>query len=273
VQGIATIRTVDALTFVAILVFSFAASSVLVNTAKANWLWDLPDPTPEITIQTPKNQTTYFQNQLPLTVLTTVPFESSITMTYQVDQQAGGNMASSKTDGSEYSATLMSLSEGWHTVNVWAYGENPQGKSGIDTASVTFLVDVVAPVVSVLSPENKTYQTFDLPLNFTLSEKARWIGYSLDEQPPVTVSGNVTLAGLSEGVHSLKVYANDTVGREGSSEAVFFSVKQEPEEIVSNDPAPFPWLPVAAVSVVVAVVVAVAAVVYLKKRKPCKQAS
>ena len=32
-------------------------------------------------------------------------------------------------------------------------------------------------------------------------------------------------------------------------------------------PEPFPWLPVAAVSVVVAAVVAVSAVVYLKKRR------
>jgi hypothetical protein len=266
-QGIITSRTVEALAFVAILAFSFTASTTLVEPAKANWFWDFPDPTPEITLQTPKNQTTYFQNQLPLTVLTTVPFESNITITYQVDHQATVYMARSKIDGSEYSATLTSLSEGWHTVNVVALGENLQGKSGTDTASVTFLVDVAAPVVSVLSPENKTYAVFDLPLNFTLSEEARWIGYSLDEQPPVTVSGNATLAGLSEGQHRLRVYANDTLGRKGSSEAVFFSVKQETEEILVDEPEPFPLLPVATVSVAVAALVAAAAVVYLKKRK------
>lgn len=259
-------KAADAIIFVTILVFSFSASILLVDSAKANWLWDFPDPTPEITIQTPKNQT-YFQNQLSLTVLTTVPFESNIKITYQIDHQADVSMARSKIDGSEYSATLTSLSEGWHTVNVLAYGENNQGKSGMDTASVTFLVDVAPPVVSVLSPENKTYQTFDLPLNFTLSEKANWIAYSLDEQLPVTVSGNTTLAELSEGLHSLTVYANDTVGRKGSSETIFFNVKQEePEDIVMNEPESFPLVPVVAVSVVVSAVVSVAAVVYVKKR-------
>ncbi len=177
-------------------------------------------------------------------------------------------MARSKIDGSEYSATLTSLSEGWHTIKVVALGENLQGKSGTDTASVTFLVDVAAPVVSVLSPKNMTYTAFHIPLNFTLSEEARWIGYSLDGQVPVTVSGNTTLAGISEGVHRLTVYANDSVGRKGSSEAVFFSVKQETKEIFVDEPESFPWLSFATVSLAVAAfVVVVTAVVYSRKRK------
>jgi len=81
----------------------------------------------------------------------------------------------------------------------------------------------VPPIISIFSPENRTYSTTSISLEFTVSKATSWIGYSLDGQTNVTVSGNTTLLGLCDGPHTLVVYANDTAGNMGYS-MVCFSV-------------------------------------------------
>ena len=114
------------------------------------------------------------------------------------------------------------------------------------------------PSVSIASPENKTYDTFDVPLNFTVNESGSQITYSLDGQNNVTAAENTTLTGLSYGEHNITVYATDIAGNIGASETITFTVAKEPE--------PFPT---AIVAVIVASVAVVGAglLVYFKKRK------
>jgi len=78
--------------------------------------------------------------------------------------------------------------------------------------------------ITVLSPENKTYSTSSVPLASTVSELASWIGYSLDNQANVTITGNTTLTELSDGMHNLVVYASDIAGNIGSSSIVYFTI-------------------------------------------------
>lgn len=79
--------------------------------------------------------------------------------------------------------------------------------------------------VSILSPENVTYSSSSsLPLTFTVSSPASWMGYCLDGTANVTVGGNTTLTALSRGSHSVVVYAADTLGIMGISQLVFFTV-------------------------------------------------
>jgi len=82
----------------------------------------------------------------------------------------------------------------------------------------------IPPTISILSPRNTTYTTSSVPLNFTVNVLTSWIGYSLDGQANVTVSGNTTLTGLSGGIHSVTVCANDTSGNMGSSDQVCFTI-------------------------------------------------
>jgi len=91
-------------------------------------------------------------------------------------------------------------------------------------------LDTTPPTISIISPENKTYAVSDVPLTFTVNESTSWIGYSLDGQSNVTITGNTTLPGLSDGTYSLVVYAKDLIGNEGSSEMVYFTI-QSPVEI------------------------------------------
>jgi hypothetical protein len=162
-----------------------------------------------------------------------------------------------------YSTVVKGLSEGWHKITVTASCEYLSEGS----AFVMFMVDTVAPSIAVLSPRNKTYIITEVPLNFNMSEAAKWISYNLDGQKNTTITGNITLPELSFGSHNLTVYANDTVGHLGTSETVYFTITQETEETSAGQPEPFPTFPVAAVSVASLAVVAAGVLVYWKKRK------
>jgi len=87
-------------------------------------------------------------------------------------------------------------------------------------ATVT-VVDTAPPIILILSPQNTTYPTSDVLLNFTVNETTDWMGYCLDGQANVTVTGNTTLTDLPDGTHLLKVYVNDTCGNMGLDEICF----------------------------------------------------
>ena len=99
--------------------------------------------------------------------------------------------------------------------------------------STFFALQTTPPKVSIQSPANQTYDGSSVPLVFSTevfsADKAiNWLSYSLDDESNVTVNGNSTLAGLSNGLHSITVYANDTYGNVSASQAINFTV-QNPE--------------------------------------------
>ncbi len=82
----------------------------------------------------------------------------------------------------------------------------------------------IPPAINVLSPENITYTSSLIPLTLTISETTSWIGYCLDNESNVTITGNTTLTGLTTGVHSIVIYANDTFNNMGASAKIQFTV-------------------------------------------------
>jgi len=87
-----------------------------------------------------------------------------------------------------------------------------------------FVTESEPPVISVLSPENKTYSVTDVPLEYTVNRYFYVTTYSLDGQENVTIIGNTTLTGLSEGPHKIVVYIEDVPGNISSSEIIYFTV-------------------------------------------------
>lgn len=82
------------------------------------------------------------------------------------------------------------------------------------------------PAIHITSPENTTYTTTSIPLNFTVDTPTSWIGYSLDDQSNVTIAGNTTLTNLTDGSHTIMVYATEpTLNSAGASNKVFFTVR------------------------------------------------
>jgi hypothetical protein len=159
---------------------------------------------------------------------------------------------------------LPELPEGPHKLTVYANYErtstNPSFPEFIwDNSTVYFTVDDGhPPVISALSLENKTYSQNALSLNFTTDEPTSWMGYCLDGETNVRVAGNTTLTGLSDGSHSIIVYAKDKAGNVGTSEIVFFTVDTQ---------KPFPKAFVATASGALVAVVVLGLRVYFKKRR------
>jgi len=146
---------------------------------------------------------------------------------------------------------LTGLSEGQHRLHVYA---NDTFGNTASSSPIQFSVDTLPPTVSVFSPENKTYDGSDIRSVVVVSEPFSWLGYSLDGQDNITVTGNVTLAVLQDGSHNITFYAKDTVGNTGTSSTIYFNI------------ALFPTVWVAGVAVTLTIAVA-AAYLLLKRRK------
>jgi hypothetical protein len=115
----------------------------------------------------------------------------------------------------------------------------------------------VPPVVQVVSPENGNYTSGNVSLAFTINKPTTWTGYSLDGQDNLTISGNTTLSELSNGLHNVTVYAEDSFENTGASEPISFNVEL---------PEPFPTLLVVA-SVITVAVIGAGLLFYFKKRR------
>lgn len=107
-----------------------------------------------------------------------------------------------------------------HSVSTLLYIERTEASKHIDLT-----MDVSPPVLSILSPEDETYSADDVSLIFTVNEATSWIGYSLDGQTNVTITGNTTLSDLTDGQHVLIVYAKDAIGNTGASKIVYFNIE------------------------------------------------
>ena len=185
---------------------------------------------PTISILSPENKR-YTVNDVPLTFTVS---KASSWIGYSLDGQSNVTITGNK--------TLTGLSDGIHTVTV--YANDTAGNMGYsETVYFTIQtspVDTTPPSISIVSPENKTYDTTGIPLTFTIDESVLWIAYSLDNKANVSITGNITLHGLSDSSHSVIVYARDTVENIGASEIIHFSIKTQQAE-------PFPTWIVAAI--------------------------
>jgi N-acetylneuraminic acid mutarotase len=116
----------------------------------------------------------------------------------------------------------------------------------------------IRPEISILSPaENQTFNESSFPLVFNVDRTVSLQSYSLDGKANVTLSGNETVGGMRNGLHTITVYVNDTFGNVGASQTINFTVAK---------PEPFPIAVVAAVSVAVILVVAGLLIIFKKHR-------
>jgi N-acetylneuraminic acid mutarotase len=179
--------------------------------------------------------------------------ESSVSLVFTVDKPV--NWIGYSLDGEENvtvtgNFTLTRLSNGLHKVTV--YANDTSGNMGA-SETISFTV-AVPPEIKVVSPVNQTYNESSVSLVFTVNKPVNWMGYSLDGQDNVTVTGNTTISGLANGLHNVTVYARDELENTGASETITFNVE-----------APFPTALVAA-STASAAIIGVGLLLYFKKR-------
>jgi hypothetical protein len=174
-----------------------------------------------------------------------------------------------------YYGNLTNLKDGTHNLTIIAYCDGlevePHGAwarylpYNVSSYLTTFNIDATSPFVSILYPENDSYESnenrLDVTLNFTVNEPVSQLTYSLDGQTNVTVAGNTTLAGLAYGAHNVTVYAWDTAGNTGVSETVTFTIAEKTE------PDSFPTAIVATASGTSLAIIGTGLLVYFRKRK------
>ncbi|MCK4550553.1 MAG: S8 family serine peptidase [Candidatus Aenigmarchaeota archaeon] len=105
------------------------------------------------------------------------------------------------------------------------------------TANTTFYVnitDTIAPNITVILPENKTYGTTTITLNFSFDEEVAWCAYSVNGTANVTIGcGNAINLTVVEGNNNITLFANDTLGNVGFKE-VYFAVDITAPSILLN---------------------------------------
>jgi N-acetylneuraminic acid mutarotase len=131
---------------------------------------------------------------------------------------------------------------------------------GYGTADPSYVspTEINPPKINVTSPINLTYNQSSVPLVFNADKAVNWTSYSLDGQQNITISGITNLTDISNGVHNITIYAQDTFGNIGSSETISFTVAK-------SEPEPFPVVPVASVSILAVALVVAGLLVYHKK--------
>jgi len=143
----------------------------------------------------------------------------------------------------------------WNSNTTW-YATNEQYTPfGYGTPDPSY--DGTAPEITVVSPENKTYYTANVTLDFTVNEPVFSAHYTLDGET-VEISGNTTLAGLAVGAHNVTVSAFDVAGNMGASETVYFTIAE---------PEPFPTVLAATAAGASVAIIAAVLLLYFRRRK------
>jgi hypothetical protein len=127
----------------------------------------------------------------------------------------------------------------------------------VDNQTVYFTV--VSPIQLLM--KNQTYNSTEIPLNFYMNDKVSQITYNLDNQANVTISGNTTLTSLTEGSHSISLYASDADGHWVNFDTATFTIIKPASDANSS------VTPLLLTALIVIVAVAIVSLVYFKKRK------
>jgi uncharacterized delta-60 repeat protein len=139
--------------------------------------------------------------------------DSSATFTCSLD----GATFAACTSPKEYP----SLAEGAHSFSVRA--TDAADNIG-PIASRDFVVDTVAPVITIDTGPNGTVYTNKVTFAFSANEDGTTFACALDDQAFIPCESPTVLTGLSDGSHAFQVEATDLAGNTGSPAARAFTV-------------------------------------------------
>jgi|GEM_PF-2793394 len=138
---------------------------------------------------------------------------------------------------SEGSMLLSDLADGEYVVTVRAIDK----ANNVKESSVSFIVDTVGPVVSIISPTVEHINTDPVVVEWTASDAngIRIVQYSIDGKTWFDADGATTYewSGLTDGPHTFYVRAEDNAGNVNEASSTFVSDRAAPAmDIISpND--------------------------------------
>lgn len=148
----------------------------------------------------------------------------------------GENLSMMNSSATEFYNISTELPDGSHRARFWAESEDETASS-----EIMFSIDTTAPIITVESPENRTYGRNKIDLNASLTEPAETVNYSVNdgenqsmEQKNSTYFYKNSIY-FEDGNHEIKFFSNDSVGNT-DSETIRFSVDTEPPEIYPESP-------------------------------------
>lgn len=229
----------------------------------SSWIWDSGFVArPTLSWESPKNNTLYSISmplQFNLSYPRWEPFASNGLDLYSLDWLSytiddSNSTAIATTQGQlcnvsywasqQFTLDISRIPDGVHNLTITLYMGVLIANVGVPVevpytfSPISFQVAHTAPSIQIFQPTNQTYDIdAGIPLIFTVDKSTSWVGYSMDNQENITLSGNTTLTGLTDGLHSLVVYVNDTADNVGNSGTIFFTVNTAtPSPSPSNSP-------------------------------------
>ena len=107
-------------------------------------------------------------------------------------------------------------------------GIKVDGSTFVPSSIGTFTIEssgFANPAITILQPQqNDFFNSSSVLVNFKTNITASWIGYSLDSGSNITITSNFTLSGLSNQIHDIIIFANDSFGNMGKSVDIIFAV-------------------------------------------------
>jgi hypothetical protein len=193
---------------------------------------------PNVTINQPLNQS-YTTTAINFNV-TAVDDDGVSDVYYTLNGGADNiSMSNLSTSPTQWTASNGTMQQGSTTV---IYYSNDTNNNLNWTENVSFFIDSVNPVVTVIYPDNNTnHSDASVDVNFTVSDSnlavCSWDNDSFTDRTIIACfSGlsNITNITWSEGIHNVTVYANDSSGNEGRASISFTIDSTGPSLVFTN---------------------------------------
>jgi hypothetical protein len=219
-----------------------------VDFAKANFdVYKIP---PQVTVSSPITNMVYDQSTIPLNVQVKMTshwvtaYEKLSWMKYSIDGQSEVNLTvkdggvSNSGSYASGSATISSLSIGAHSLSVFGQTALTNFSTGVLSnfrVTIYFVVVGATSSIQVLSPQSKTYDSTNVTLQFRSDKPLLWSGYSLDDNIVVAAQSGTIITKLSNGLHNLRLYGNDSSGKIYASQTTTFTINGKKPPSVTID--------------------------------------
>ncbi|MBT6775079.1 hypothetical protein HOA91_06960, partial [Candidatus Woesearchaeota archaeon] len=185
------------------------------NVVSDSVTFTLDSITPTITLVSPSNNTNTTNSGLDITYIATDNNRDSC-------WYSNDTMTSNTTLASCANITSVTWNDGQHNVTIWVNDTF----GNVNLSSVTFNVDSITPIITMISPDNNTNSNDNtLDVNYVATDTNRdscW--YSNDTMTSNTTlasCANITSVTWNDGQHNVTVWVNDSFGNSNSTSVTF----------------------------------------------------
>ncbi|MEA2035894.1 MAG: hypothetical protein U9O94_00190, partial [Nanoarchaeota archaeon] len=100
--------------------------------------------------------------------------------------------------------------------------------------------DVLPPIITIISPENKKYGATEIQLEYIFNEDLTWCKYSLNNQANITTTETILTLTSEEGSNQVEIYCSDLSQNIGYSSVNFQVDLQSPSPVNNLAVTPIP---------------------------------